>query len=120
MVLKKTKQQIQTNKQAEFEHEMALQDRLDQREVIKGDIQKEIKAIEALSFNEDKDINANGVPDVFEYEKLASEMKKHNDEVKLKTVDQELENKKIESDAETKKYVADKQAQAARANKSKQ
>ena len=115
-----TMQQIQATKQAEFEHEMALQDRLDQREVIKGDIQKEIKAIEALSFNEDKDINANGVPDVFEYEKLASEMKKHNDEVKLKTVDQELENKKIESDAETKKYVADKQAQAARANKSKQ
>lgn len=87
-----------------------LQDRLDQREVIKGEIQKEISAIQALGFAEDKDSDSNGIPDVLEYEKLSQQAKEHTDKVSL-------EREKIKSaqdiaklKAETDKYKADKSA----------
>lgn len=84
-------------------------DRLDQREYIKGEIDKQKAAIEALGYAKDTDVNNNGVPDVFESEKLAADMIKHRDNMnqedkkldleKLKlSVQQKIADKKLEVD----------------------
>jgi len=98
------------DKQAEQQHEQqmqaealqnqkdmqnTLQDRLDQREVLKGEIQKEVAAIQAIGYDQNPDVNNNGVPDVFEAQKLAVDMAKHSDKINLDKEKLELEKQKL-------------------------
>ena len=109
---------IDQDKQREAEQAQALQqqaaeaaaqleqtkaDRLDQREVIKGNIQKEIAAIQALGYAEDKDTNSNGVPDVIEFDKLAQQAKEHKDGLAFENKKLEVEKEKMKQDAEIAK-----------------
>lgn len=90
-------QQIEANKQSQLELINAKEDRLDQREYIKGEIQERLHQIDAMSFNEDKDTNDNGILDVLEYEKLQQETIKHKDDVRLKEKELELKEKDIDT-----------------------
>lgn len=98
------------DKQAEQQHEQqmqaealqnqkdmqsTLQDRLDQREVLKGEIQKEVAAIEAIGYDKDPDLNSDGIPDVFESQKLAADMTKHTDKINLDKEKLGLEKEKM-------------------------
>lgn len=78
--------------QMEYDH-----DRLDQREYIKGELDKEREAIKALGFAQDQDVNNNGIPDVMEYEKLLQSKEEHNDKMNLERDKLNLESEKIKS-----------------------
>lgn len=109
-------QQLQQQKeQAMMDQQEKLQDRLDQREVLKGEIEKEVAAISAIGYAKDTDINSNGIPDVFESQKLAAEMAKHIDSMGIQSRQLDLEEKKLQASkqiAENKnkieKYKVDK------------
>lgn len=93
-------QQIQAQSEADRQLQMELQDRLDEREYIKGALALEREQVKALGFAQDQDINNNNVPDVLEAEKLVQSKKEHNDKM-------ELENRKLD----VAKEIADKQAE---------
>jgi len=111
-------QQLQQQKeQAIIQAQDHLQDRLDQREVLKGEIQKEVAAIQAIGYAKDTDINSNGIPDVFESQKLAADMVKHTDKINLDQQKLNLEKDKLESTTKLSeeknkidKYKVDKMA----------
>lgn len=101
-----------------------LQDRLDQREVLKGEIQKEVAAIDAIGYAKDTDVNNNGIPDVFESQKLAADMVKHNDKTNLDRQKVQLEEKKLKATQDmadqkdaTERYKANKMASRPRGSK---
>lgn len=93
-------QQIQAQSEADRQLQMELQDRLDEREYIKGALALEREQVKALGFAQDQDINNNNVPDVLEAEKLVQSKKEHNDKM-------ELENRKLD----VAKEIADKKAE---------
>jgi hypothetical protein len=110
--------------QAEKDRQSELQDRLDQREVLKGNIQKEVAAINAVGYAKDTDVNDNGVPDVFETQKLAADMVKHADNFNLDKQKLELEKQKLLANTKiaqdknaVDKYKADKMASKRPASK---
>lgn len=99
-------------KQAEFEQAQALQeaeadalkelenekaDRLDDRVLIKGEIDKQIAMIKALGFSPDKDVNNNNIPDVLETDRLIMQSKEHNDKMSIEKSKIDLEKEKIKS-----------------------
>ncbi len=109
-IIKQGEATKQAETQAEQQHQMelqqqmlqhqaevqdTLQDRLDQREVLKGEIQKEVAAISAIGYAKDTDVNDNGVPDVFESQKLAADMIKHTDKINLDKQKLNLEREKL-------------------------
>lgn len=89
-------QQLQAqNLQNQKDMQDTLQNRLDQREVLKGEIQKEVAAIDAIGYAKDTDVDDNGVPDVFESQKLAADMIKHGDKMNLDKQKLDLEKQKL-------------------------
>ena len=68
-------QEIQAQSEADRQLQMELQDRLDEREYIKGALALEREQVKALGFAQDQDINNNNVPDVLEAEKLVQSKK---------------------------------------------
>lgn len=89
-------QQIEAAKELE---EMKA-DRLDQREVIKGEINKEItyiKTFGGVNASPTDDTDNNGVADVLEYEKIAQQAKEHEDDVVLKNRELDIKEKDIEA-----------------------
>lgn len=115
--VKKSVAKADEQKQQEYQSQQELQkqqldaamqletdkaDRLDQREMIKGDIQKElayIKTFGGLNGSPDMDSNNNGLPDIVEYEKLAQQAIQHRDKMGL-------ERDKLKS----QEQIADKKA----------
>lgn len=86
--------------QAAQELETLKADRLDQREVIKGEINKEItyiKTFGGINANPTEDTDANGIPDVVEYEKLSQQAKEHEDDVILKNRELDIKEKDIQA-----------------------
>jgi hypothetical protein len=86
--------------QAQQELENLKADRLDQREVIKGDINKEItyiKTFGGLNADPTEDTDSNGVPDVMEYEKLSQQAREHKDDVILKNRELDIKEKDIQA-----------------------
>ena len=73
-----------------------LQDRLDNREYIKGDLAIEKQKIQSMGFAKDTDVNKNNVPDVLEYQKLAQQSKEHNDKMSLEVAKLAQENQKMQ------------------------
>lgn len=99
-------QQLQQQQEQHQEQlQSTLQDRLDQREVLKGEIQKEVAAIDAIGYAKDTDVNSNGVPDVFESQKLAADMAKHVDNLGIQSKKLDIEEKKLQA---TKQIADDK------------
>lgn len=107
-----SERRVEEQQQAEMEHQNQLQesqnnadfekleydhDRLDNREIIKGELNKEREAIKALGFAQDSDVNGNGVPDVLEYEKLMQSQLEHKDKMDLDKEKLKLEQEKIKS-----------------------
>lgn len=89
-------QQIEAAKELE---EMKA-DRLDQREVIKGEINKEItyiKTFGGVNASPTDDTDSNGVADVLEYEKIAQQAREHEDDVVLKNRELDIKEKDIEA-----------------------
>lgn len=82
-------------------------DRLDNREYIKGELAIEREQVKALGFAQDQDTNANNVPDVLEYEKLAQQSREHNDKMALEVSKLGLERQKIESAERVAKQKAE-------------
>src|SRR5690606_22695157 len=60
-------EQIQAQGEQERLAQSELQDRLDEREFIKGELALEREQVKALGFAQDQDVNNNGTPDVLEY-----------------------------------------------------
>lgn len=94
-------------------------DRLDQREVIKGEINKEItyiKTFGGVNGDPTADTDNNGIPDIVEYEKLEQAASQHSDKMNLENRKLDVEKEKMKNDKEIaeKKIAADK----AKANKS--
>ena len=86
--------------QAAQELETLKADRLDQREIIKGDINKEItyiKTFGGLNADPTEDTDSNGVPDVMEYEKLSQQAREHKDDVILKNRELDIKEKDIQA-----------------------
>lgn len=100
-------EQIQAQLEGKRQLETEKADRLDQREYIKGDIQKELHAIDALSFNEDKDMNDNGILDVLELAKLSQQSIEHKDKMKMEEEKLNIQREGIK----TNKQIADKKAE---------
>lgn len=96
-------QLVEQQSQAAMELEAFKADRLDQREMIKGQNQKEVAIISALGFSENKDSDNNGVPDVLEVDKLRQEAKQHQDDVKLKNRELDIKEKDIEANKQIAK-----------------
>ena len=103
-------EQIAATAEAQAKLEQTKADRLDQREEIKGRINKEIAAIEALGYSEEKDVNSNGLPDVFEYDRIAQEGLAHKDQMALKQRELDIKEKQMVQDKELgeKKIAVDK------------
>lgn len=108
--IKKSESDAQARQQAELEQQAQMQqealeaarqleiekaDRLDNREYIKGELALEREMVKALGFAQDQDTNANGVPDVLEFNKLAQQAKEHNDKMTLEDRKIKLEKEKI-------------------------
>lgn len=84
----------------EAQKEMAAEenDRLDNRVMIKGEIDKEItyiKTFGGLNADPTEDTDSNGIPDVVEYEKLSQQAKEHQDDVVLKNRELDIKEKDI-------------------------
>lgn len=104
-------QQQQIEATAELENLKA--DRLDNREIIKGEINKEItyiKTFGGVNNSSTADTDSNGVPDVMEYEKLSQDASQHSDKMNLENKKLEVEREKMKNDKEIaeKKIAADK------------
>lgn len=92
-------EQIQAQQQANMELQKYKDDRLDQREVLKGDIEKEVTYIKTFggkNASPADDADSNGIPDIVEYDKLKLDEKKHNDNIAV-------EREKIKNDREMSK-----------------
>lgn len=118
-VVKKAEQKADQQRQAEQEQEQALQqqmidgnreleefkaDRLDNREVIKGEIQKElayIKTFGGINASPSDDSDGDGNPDIVEYLSLSQKAKEHDDKMSL----EERKLKSNEKIAEAKNKV---------------
>lgn len=77
-----------------------LQDRLDNREVIKGEIDKEImyiKTFGGMTTGPTDDTDGNNVPDVVEYQKLSQQAREHQDDVALRNRELDLKDKDIDT-----------------------
>ena len=112
-VVKQAESRADDSKQQEYQSQQQLQqqmlesqaqmqseqnDRLDNREVIKGEIQKElayIKTFGGKNASPEDDGDGNGIPDVVEYEKLSQQAKEHEDEVVLKNREMDIKEKDI-------------------------
>lgn len=90
-------QQIEAQAQAEREQMEAEQDRLDNREYIKGELALEREMVKALGFAQDQDMNQNNVPDVLEIEKVRLAAKEHTDKMRIEQDKLKLEREKIKS-----------------------
>lgn len=85
---------------AQKELESIKADRLDQREIIKGDIQKElayIKTFGGINASPADDANDNGIADIVEYEKLSQQAEKNKNDIILKNRELDLKEKDIEN-----------------------
>lgn len=114
-VVKQAEERADQSKQQEYQSQQDLQaqqmqamqeletvkaDRLDQREVIKGEINKEItyiKTFGGLNADPTEDTDNNGIPDVMEYEKLKQQASEHKDDVVLKNRELDIKEKEMES-----------------------
>lgn len=99
--------------QAAQELETVKADRLDQRELIKGEIQKElayIKTFGGMNASPGDDSDGNGIPDIVEFSKLDQQADQHRDTMSLENRKLDLEKQKMESDKEIaeKKIAVDK------------
>lgn len=106
-------EQIEAQKQADLENMHAEADRADNREIIKGEIQKEIAYIRTfggINASPTDDTNNNNVPDVLEFQKLYQQRIEHRDKMNL-----ERDKLKSQEKIASEKAKADK----AKANKSK-
>lgn len=86
--------------QAQQELENLKADRLDQREIIKGEVQKElayIKTFGGLNASPTDDSDSNGIPDIVEYAKLDQQAQEHEDDVRLKQRELDIKEKDIEA-----------------------
>lgn len=92
--------------QAQQELEAFKADRLDQREVIKGEINKElayIKTFGGVNGSPTEDSDGNGIPDIVEYDKLEQATIEHRDKMSLENRKLDMENKRMETDKEIAK-----------------
>jgi len=90
-----------------------LQDRLDNRETIKGEIQKElayIKTFGGMNASPGDDGDNNGIPDIVEFSKLDQEADQHRDKMTLENRKLDMEQRKMTNDREIaeKKIEVDK------------
>lgn len=84
--------------QAQKEMASEENDRLDNRVVIKGEIDKEItyiKTFGGVNGDPTADTDGNNIPDVVEYEKLSQQAKEHEDDVILKNREMDIKEKDI-------------------------
>lgn len=92
--------------EASRELEAYKADRLDQREMIKGEIDKEItyiKTFGGVNNSATEDSDANGIPDIVEYDKLDQQAAEHRDKMTLENRKLDMENKRMETDKEIAK-----------------
>jgi len=99
--------------EAQAKMQSDLQDRLDNREVIKGDINKEItyiKTFGGVNNSATEDTDNNGIPDIVEYDKLDQAAAEHSDKMDLENRKLQVEREKMKNDKEIaeKKIAADK------------
>lgn len=133
-VVKKAEVKADQVKQQEYQSQQDLQaqqlqgmqeleafkaDRLDQREIIKGDIQKElayIKTFGGINASPSDDSDSNGVPDIVEYDKLEQDASQHRDKMTLENRKLDVEKERMVNDKEIaeKKIAADKAKAAAK------
>lgn len=82
------------------ELEESKADRLDDRVVLKGEIDKDIAMIKALGFAQDQDVNNNNVPDVLEHDKINASIREHGDKMEIEKGKLALKNKEIDVNKE--------------------
>lgn len=100
-------EQIQAQGEQERLAQQELQDRLDNREYIKGEMALEREQVKALGFAQDQDVNDNGLPDVLEYEKLMQSSREHEDKMAVEGAKLNLEAEKLKVQERIAKQKAD-------------